>query len=289
MPRFAASDGLSLHYTDSAELAAETGTPLAPDAPTILCLAGLTRNSGDFRFVLPFLTGYRVIRMDYRGRGLSDYADNIATYAITQEAEDAIALLDHLGLDKVTILGTSRGGLIAMLLAATHPDRLSGAILNDIGPEIAPGGLDRIFEYVGIRPEFTDYEAAADGLKAAMEPRFPGVTRDRWRIHAELIWREGPDGLDLRYDPRLRDALIGQAGVGPAPDLWGLWERLARLPITVLHGENSDLLNTDILARMQDHAPRMRAATVPDRGHVPFLDERKALEAILGHMRDFAA
>ena len=276
MARFDAAGGLGLHYTD------------AGSGPAILCLAGLTRNSGDFRFVLPFLTDYRVIRMDYRGRGQSDWADDASTYSVAQEAADAIALLDHLGVARATILGTSRGGLIAMLLAATHPQRLGGAILNDIGPEIAPGGLDRIMDYVGLRPEFADFEAAADGLKTAMEPRFPGVARDRWRIHAELIWSEAEDGLDLRYDPRLRDALIGQAGAGPAPDLWSLWDALALMPVTVLHGENSDLLNADILARMQARAPQMRAVTVPDRGHVPFLDEAASLGGITAHLTEFA-
>ncbi|MFD0858428.1 alpha/beta fold hydrolase [Roseovarius aquimarinus] len=277
MPRFAVPDGLELHYTDTGE------------GPAVLCLAGLTRNSDDFRFVLPFLPDYRVIRMDYRGRGLSDRAEDISTYSIVQEAADAVALLDHLGIARATILGTSRGGLIAMLLAASHPERLRGAILNDIGPEIAPGGLDRIMEYVGIPPAYADYAEAADGLAAAMAPRFPGVTRDRWRLHAELIWaeREG-GGLDLRYDARLRDALRGQAGAGPAPDLWALWDALARLPVTVLHGANSDLLNAEILARMQARAPGMRAVTVPARGHVPFLDERESLVGILDHLKDHA-
>ncbi|MFX0541229.1 alpha/beta fold hydrolase [Roseovarius sp. S4756] len=280
MARFRAADGLSLHYTDSKD------APEGHDGPAILCLAGLTRNSGDFRFVAPFLTGYRVIGMDYRGRGQSDYAQDISTYSVAQEAADAIALMDHLQLERATILGTSRGGLIAMLLAATHSQRLAGAILNDIGPEIAPAGLDRILEYVGQRPAYADYESAADGLKAAMEPRFPDVTRDRWRIHAELIWKEAADGLDLRYDARLRDALIGQAGAGPAPDLWALWDELAKLPVTVLRGANSDLLNTEILGRMQARAPGMRAVTVPDRGHVPFLDEAASLRGILDHLKD---
>jgi pimeloyl-ACP methyl ester carboxylesterase len=283
MARFTAQDGLGLHYSDTCD------APDGGDGPAILCLAGLTRNSGDFRFVLPFLPEYRVICMDYRGRGKSDHAEDITTYSVAQEAADAITLLDHLGVARATILGTSRGGLIAMLLAATHPQRMAGAILNDIGPEIAPGGLDRIMDYVGHRPEFADYDAAADALKAAQEARFPGVTRDRWRLHAELIWAEAPGGgLDLRYDPRLRDALIGQAGAGPAPDLWSLWDALAQLPVTVLHGANSDLLNADILSRMQARAPEMRAVTVPDRGHVPFLDEAASLQGITAHLKDYA-
>ncbi len=280
MGRFTTADGLSLFYSDTAECP-------GGDGPPVLCLAGLTRNSGDFRFVLPFLAGYRVIRLDYRGRGRSDRGD-AASYTVPQEAQDVLALLDHLGLDRVTILGTSRGGLIAMLLGGTAPGRLAGAILNDIGPELVPGGLDRIMDYVGRRPKYRSYDEAADGLAALNAAQFPGVPQARWRLHAENIWeeREG-ERLALRYDARLRGALEA-AGALPAPDLWPLFEALAALPLTVLHGANSDLLSAGILAQMQARAPRMRAHTVPDRGHVPFLDEGAALDGILSHLRDYA-
>lgn len=275
MTHFTTTDGLNLHYTDEGS------------GPVVLCLAGLTRNSGDFGFVLPFLKAYRVIRMDYRGRGQSDHASDISTYTIVQEGADAIALLDYLGVKRATILGTSRGGLIAMMLAATHPERLNGLILNDIGPVIAPAGLDRIKDYIGLRPAFRSYDEAADGLLAQNTHRFPGVPRDRWRRHAQLIWAEKPgEPLALRYDAHLRDAVIAQADADLAADLWPLWDAAAKLPLTVLHGENSDLLNTDILARMQARAPDMRAVTVPDRGHVPFLDEAEALDAILTHLTE---
>ena len=280
MARFVTADGLTLHYADTAEQ--EGG-----DGPAILCLAGLTRNSADFQMVLPFLAGYRVIRMDYRGRGLSDYAKDFTTYSVPQEAHDALSLLDHLGLERATILGTSRGGLIAMVLAATAPDRLAGAILNDIGPELAPAGLDRIMDYLGRRPIFRSYDEAAEGLAAINAAQFPGVSRARWRLHAENIWAEqgGGSRLALRYDPRLRDA-VEQSGAQPAPDLWPLFDALAALPLTVLRGANSDLLSADLLARMQARAPLMRAVTVPDRGHVPFLDEAASLDGIITHLKD---
>lgn len=280
MAHFTTADGLSLHYTDTAGM--EGG-----DGPPLLCLAGLTRNAGDFRFVLPFLAGYRVICMDYRGRGQSDFADDPASYSVPQEAHDALALLDHLGLARATILGTSRGGLIAMALAAGAPERLTGAILNDIGPELPKGGLSRIMDYVGRRPKYRSYDEAAEGLAALNAAQFPGVPVARWRMHAENVWREVPgERLALRYDARLRDALEGQAGVLPAPDLWPAFDALANLPLTVLHGANSDLLSADLMARMQTRAPAMRAVTVPDRGHVPFLDEGAALDAILAHLKE---
>lgn len=269
MGSFITTDGLRLHYEDGG-----TGAP-------VLCLAGLTRNSGDFRFLVPFLPDHRMIRLDYRGRGQSDFDPDYRNYTIPREAQDAIELLDHLGLDRVSLIGTSRGGLIAMRLATTHPARLSGVVLNDIGPEVAPDGLARIMDYVGQAPAFNDYDGAAQGLQAAYAASFPGVTLARWRLQAELMWTErAGGGLGLRYDPRLRDALIAQADAGPAPDLWGMFDHLARLPLAVIRGANSDLLSAQTLTRMQARAPAMHAVTVPDRGHVPFLDEAPSLAAI---------
>ncbi|MDX1785002.1 MAG: alpha/beta hydrolase [Roseovarius sp.] len=274
MPRFLSKGGLTLHYED------------AGDGPPVLCLAGLTRNSADFQFLLPFLPDYRVIRPDYRGRGQSDYANDFMTYSIAQEAQDAITLLDHLGLDRVTLIGTSRGGLIAMLLAHMAPERLSGVILNDIGPEVTPVGIERIMDYVGKEPNAPDLDTAATTLRAVNADAFPGVSFDRWRVQAEMMFYEKPGGgLGLRYDPRLRDALVGQAGAGPAPDLWALFDALAKLPLTAIRGANSDLLSVETFAKMQERAPGMHTTTVPDRGHVPFLDEAEALAAIHTHLK----
>ena len=270
MPQFQTTDGLRLHYEDQGK-----GAP-------VLCLAGLTRNVADFTCLLPHLSNHRVIRMDYRGRGQSDHADDFMTYNIGQEALDAIALLDHLGLDRVTLIGTSRGGLIAMALSVTHPDRLSGAVLNDIGPEVAPTGIERIMDYVGREPPFADLDAAAEALQAGHAAGFPGVPLSRWREQAEFMWYDKPDGgVGLRYDARLRDALVGQAGAGDTtPDLWQLFDGLRALPTAAIRGANSDLLNAETFAAMQACHPAMITATVPDRGHVPFLDEPEALAAI---------
>ena len=269
MARFTASDGVTLHFEDE-------GT-----GPAILCLAGLTRNATDFTYLMPHLADYRVIRMDYRGRGLSDYAEDFMSYNILREGQDAVELLDHLGLDKVTLIGTSRGGLIAMALSVTNPDRLNGVVLNDIGPEVAPVGIERIMDYVGKEPPFANLDAAADALKAGHEAGFPGVPLSRWREQAEFMWTDKPGGgVGLRYDARLRDALIGQAGVGEAPDLWLLFDGLLPLPLAVIRGENSDLFAPETFEKMLARHPGMIGAVVPDRGHVPFLDEVEAVGAI---------
>lgn len=269
MPRFTTKDGLSLHYTDAGE-----GRP-------VLCLAGLTRNGADFSYLAPHLPGVRLIRMDYRGRGQSEYASDPMTYNILREGEDAIELLDHLGLAKATVIGTSRGGLISMALSATHPERLQAVVLNDIGPVVDPKGLERIMEYVGKTPPFPDLDAAAQALAAGHAHDFPGVSVSRWREQANFMWEDAPGaGLALRYDPKLREALIGQAGVVEAPDLWALFDGLKAIPLAAIRGANSDLLTAETLEAMQARHPGLIAATVPDRGHVPFLDEHAALSAI---------
>ena len=268
MARVTAADGTGLHYEDEG-----AGQP-------VLCLAGLTRNSADFGFLLPHLDGCRVIRMDYRGRGRSDPADPMS-YTILQEAEDAVLLLDHLGLPRVTVIGTSRGGLVAMVLAQFHRDRLAGVVLNDIGPEVAEAGLARIMDYVGREPELPDLETAAGALAHVNAAGFPEVPLARWRDQAAAMFVEKPGGgLGLRYDARLREALIGQAGAGEAPDLWQMFDALRDIPTAAIRGENSDLLSPETFREMQARHPGLIAATVPDRAHVPFLDEPEALAAI---------
>ncbi len=268
MAFFTTTDGLRLYYEDTG-----TGVPM-------LCLAGLTRNSRDFSYLAPHTTDLRMIAMDYRGRGQSDYDPNHGNYSIPSEAQDVIELLDHLGLDKVTLLGTSRGGLIAMVLAASHPDRLAGVILNDVGPVIEPTGIAKIMDYVGKRPNATTYDEAAQAMKCVMEPQFPGVSLDTWRRQAEFQFVETKTGLDLRYDAALRTALQEQAAAGATPDLWPLFDALRDIPTGVIRGKNSDLLGVGTLRAMHDRHPGLISAQVPDRGHVPFLNEPQSLDVI---------
>lgn len=267
---FTLSDGTTLGYDVQGR-----GKPL-------FCLAGLTRNRSDFDYVLPHLSTVQVIRMDYRGRGASDWTGP-ATYTVLQEAQDALALLDHLGLAQTAILGTSRGGLIGMLLAAMAGPRLTGLCLNDIGPVIERAGLDRIAAYVGRRPAARDLAGFAVAL-AQGQPAFANVPPDRWLEEATHHARVTPDGLDLTYDPTLREAF--QAGMtAPAPDLWPLFDACAGVPVTLIRGANTDLLSMATVAAMQARRPDMGFANVPDRGHVPFLDEPASLNALHSFIR----
>ena len=265
MPDFLAPDGTRLYFSDSGV------------GPPILALAGLTRNSSDFDYVAPFLSGQRLIRMDYRGRGRSEWSGP-DTYTIPTEARDAIALLDHLNIEKATILGTSRGGLIAMVLANTHRDRLSGICLVDIGPELSTAGLEVIKGYIGKNPEQRSYRDAA-AARAKLMKGFRNVSPQRWDDEARKHFIAAPNGLKINYDPALRDAVLA-AGAQPAPDLWPLFDALKGLPIALIHGANSDLLTQATVDEMLNRRPDMIYARVSDRGHVPFLDEPESLEAL---------
>ena len=267
MPEFRTSDGLRLWYEDQG------------DGPPLLCLAGLSRNATDFDYVLPYLVGeHRVIRLDARGRGHSQRAPDWRTYTIPTEARDVLELLAHLGLERVPILGTSRGGLVGMALGLMARPRLGGLCLVDVGPVIEPEGLEAIMGYLGRPPEARTLEEAALARATTMAG-FEGVPPERWRAEAERHCRETPDGLALTYDPRLRDAVI-EAGAQPAPDLWPLFDALAGLPLACIRGANSDLLSRATLEEMARRRPDMIVAEVPGRGHVPFLDEPEALEAL---------
>ncbi|NNU79310.1 alpha/beta fold hydrolase [Halovulum dunhuangense] len=266
MQRFTTSDGLSLAFQVSGE-----GLPL-------LCLPGLTRNHHDFddlRAVLP--EGLRMIALTSRGREPSDFAPDPMSYDIPTEARDALELLDHLGIARAVILGTSRGGLIAMVIAALAPQRLSGVLLNDIGPEIDADGLSRIMDYLGRRPAARDMDALAVKLAETMGAGFPDFDAAMWDRLARRWYREDAEGIALRYDPRLRDAVLAK---GAAPDLWPLFDALAGIPLAVLRGQHSDLLRADTLRQMQARRPDLIAATVPGRGHVPLLDEAESLAVL---------
>lgn len=266
MSFFQAADGARLAYLDEG-----TGVP-------VLALAGLTRAHTDFDFVAPHLAQVRLIRPDYRGRGASDWT-GAATYNVPQEAADVLALMDHLGLERVAILGTSRGGLIALALAAIAPGRLAGICFNDIGPVIERAGLEKIFDYVGRNPAAKMIDALVERFPRTMAG-FADVPEARWRAFAERLYDEGPRGLTIRYDPALRESFLA-AFQGPPVDLWPFFDACEGLPLALIRGANSDLLSAETVAEMRRRRPDMIFADVPDRAHVPFLDEPEAL-AVLG-------
>ncbi|MDQ1849046.1 alpha/beta hydrolase [Gemmobacter fulvus] len=262
---FTSSDGAQIAYSDTGD-----GLPL-------LCLAGLTRTMADFDYLAPHLPPLRLIRMDYRGRGASAWT-GATTYTVPQEGRDALELLDHLGVAQAAVLGTSRGGLIAMLLAAVAKPRLLGICLNDIGPVIDRPGLERIFDYVGRNPNAKTHAALAAALPRNM-PGFANVPEARWLEEAQKHYTQSERGLRITYDPALRDAFLA-AFQGPEVDAWPLFDACVGLPLALIRGANSDLLSPATVAEMQRRAPDMLVAEVPDRAHIPFLDEPPALAVI---------
>nr|WP_249139022.1 alpha/beta hydrolase [Actibacterium sp. MT2.3-13A] len=262
---FTASDGARLAYR------------IRGEGPALLCLSGLTRTMADFDYLAPHLEEARMICLDSRGRGASQWT-GAETYTVPREARDALELLDHLGIGAAPILGTSRGGLIGMLIAATAPERLTGLCLNDVGPVVERAGLERIADYVGRNPRARTLEQAAAAMPQVMEG-FANVPANRWREEAAKHYVQTAEGLEITYDPALRDAFLA-AYDAEAPDMWPCFDALAGKPVALIRGANSDLLSPETAAEMRRRRPDMIFAEVPGRAHIPFLDEVESLAAI---------
>jgi pimeloyl-ACP methyl ester carboxylesterase len=274
MKTFTAADGARLAYRDEGR-----GLPL-------LALAGLTRDGRDFDYLAHHLPpDVRLIRLDSRGRGGSDWT-GAATYVVGQEVADALALLDHLGLDRAAIIGSSRGGILGMVIAATARHRLLGLCLNDVGPVLERDGLLRIAAYVGVEPAVPTLDEVADRMQAAM-PGFDHVPPLRWQEETVRHYVQHADGVGLTYDPALR-AAFDAALAGPLPELWPLFDACAGLPLALIRGAASDVLSDATAAEMCRRRPDMLFADVPSRGHIPFLDEPEAV-AVVNRWLDLVA
>ena len=267
MPKFTTSDGLGIAYLDEGN---RSGLP-------VLCIPGLTRNLADFNPIAGALTDVRLVRITCRGRGDSDRDPDYRNYSVPVEARDCLELLDHLAIDRAAVLGTSRGGLIAMYLALTARNRIAGVLLNDIGPVLEPEGLDLIFDYLGKQPGHGNLDEYVEDL-ATRSKGFAGVRRERWEELARSTVIKTSSGLRINYDPRLRDAVLGQSM--DAFDPWAWFRALDQLPTALVRGANSELLSRETASRMRELRPDMVFAEVPDRGHVPFLDEPESIAAV---------
>ncbi|MEO1602135.1 MAG: alpha/beta hydrolase [Pseudomonadota bacterium] len=276
MESFLAPDGRRLAYRDSF---AEGGV----DGPVVLCLAGLTRNMRDFDSVAATLgSRFRVIRLDCRGRGASEHAvDPMAEYQIPIELGDVLALVAHLGLTRLVVIGTSRGGILGLLLAGARPDLVAGLVLNDVGARLETAGLLAIMQWLGKAPAASDFDTAAQDLAEAYRSTFPDVPLSRWRLFAEAIYDNRDGRPVLSYDPALR--AVTEAGFDasePFIDLWPLVDPVTDLPMLLIRGANSDLLAAETVTEMQERCANLEAIEIAKRGHVPFLDEPDAIAAI---------
>jgi pimeloyl-ACP methyl ester carboxylesterase len=264
-------DGLKLHYRDYAG---------RTDRPPLLMLHGLTRNSRDFENVAARYAGdWRVIAVDFRGRGQSARDPNSAQYVPGTYAADVIQLLDELGIGEAVFLGTSLGGLVTMIVAQVAPERVAGVLLNDVGPELDLSGIDRIKTYVGKPVVFRDWDEVADTLQERTGDVHPRYGRAEWLRFAKRICRQTAQGVEFDYDMAIADP-FNAGNTGEVSDGWPYYRVLAGRPILVLRGETSDLLTDAAAQRMATEIPDVDVVTVPRVGHAPDLDEPEAVAAI---------
>jgi pimeloyl-ACP methyl ester carboxylesterase len=268
---FTVRDGLVLHYRDY---------PGSADHPPLLCLHGLTRNARDFAdFAERYSPRFRVIALDFRGRGMSDYDPVPARYLPLTYAYDVIELLDELKLPQAIFVGTSLGGLVAMTIAGIDPIRIAGSILNDVGPELNPAGFGKIMSYIGNGERFRSWDDAAAALKTIFGPSFDRYTHADWVRMAKRNCREDNGEIVFDYDPAI--ALPFNVPLPEVPfDWWPFYLILAEKALLIVRGANSVLLTAGAAERMALAAPGVSVVTVPHVGHAPELNEPEAVAAI---------
>lgn len=272
-----APDGLKLHVRC-------TGPRLAPGAP-VICLPGLTRTTADFDDLAAALASNpeaprRVLALDYRGRGLSDYDRDPANYSLAVELGDLQAVLTALDVPPAVFVGTSRGGLLTMLLASAQPTAIAGVVLNDIGPVIEPKGLARIKSYVGKLPQPKSFEEGAAIFRRLFGQQFTRLTDADWLAYSRRSFKVEQHRLVPTYDVALAKTMEGINFDQPIPPLWAAFDALGRIPLMVIRGENSDLLSEETVAAMRARRPSMEILMVPDQGHAPILSGPELIDPI---------
>ena len=266
------SDGLRLHYRDYAGPA---------DRPPILCLPGLTRNARDFEPVADRLAGeWRILAVEFRGRGQSQHDPNPNNYVPHTYATDLLKLLDQLGIADAVFFGTSLGGIVTMLMSSTDPERIAGALLNDIGPEIEEAGVERLRSYVGKASSWSTWAEAGEAAAQRNRIAFPHYTPEQWEHFARRLASERPDGsVQADYDMAISQAFAEDKGT-PEFEPWSLIEGLEDKPVLIVRGETSDLFSATTADRMLAALPKAELVTIPGIGHAPILDEPEAAAGI---------
>jgi pimeloyl-ACP methyl ester carboxylesterase len=277
-----APDGLRLHVRDY-------GPRTAPLLPAV-CLPGLARTGADFHELAAALatdvkTPRRVIALDYRGRGGSERDANPDNYSLAVELTDLRAVLAALECTPAVFIGTSRGGLLTMLLAAAQPAAVAGAILNDVGPVLEAKGLIHIKGYVGKLPQPRDWAEAGDILRRLFDAQFPKLTQADWREAAKLTWTERDGALMLNYDPKLSRTLETIDLEQPIPAMWAQFDALAAVPLMAIRGLLSDLVSAPTMKKMRARRGKMQVVEVADQGHPPALRGPEMIRRIAAFCR----
>jgi pimeloyl-ACP methyl ester carboxylesterase len=277
-------DGLRLH--------ARRYTAQTPDALTVICLPGLTRNARDFEGLAARLAGrFNILCPDLRGRGDSAYAPDPLTYAPVTYVQDVMALIFHEKLERLAFIGTSLGGILTMAMSAALGPKLKAAVLNDVGPVIEETGLARIRGYVGKVGPFPTWMHAARAIEATNRPAYPDYQIGDWLNMAKRLAYVQPNGrIVMDYDPRLAEPFKLPAGP-TGGDLWPAFEGLKDTPTLAIRGGLSDIISAETLVEMQRRKPDLRTLTIPNVGHAPTLDEPAsvaAIEALLSQVAESA-
>jgi pimeloyl-ACP methyl ester carboxylesterase len=269
-------DEVRLHYRDYRGRAAKDD-----GRPPILCLAGLTRNARDFEEVAERLAGeWRIIAVNFRGRGGSAAAKDPMTYVPTTYVKDVEALLAELGIDRYVAFGTSLGGIVTMLLAVARPGLLAGALLNDVGPEIEPAGLGRIRSYVGKANTWPTWMHAARGVQEGNADVYPDFGVEDWLAMAKRLYRLNSSGrIVLDYDMKIAEP-FRVPGNESGADMWPVFDALKTVPTLIVRGERSDVFGAETAKRMLARLDDGTLATVRGVGHAPTLTEPEAVAAI---------
>lgn len=276
---YKSADGLNLYARDY-------GQPAGACLGTLFCMHGLTRNSADFdELAQRYSVNYRVISMDQRGRGRSDYDPDAANYRPEIYCDDMFGLIKHQKLENIIAIGTSMGGLMAMVMNAMQSGVFKAVVLNDIGPVVDPKGIARIRSYVGTQDAFADWDAAAQGIKTNNGPLFPNLTDAGWLKFAYQTCEKTSDGrVRFAYDKAISEGIRASDPTAVPPDLWGLFDLLCSTPMLVIRGVLSDLLSWETVVEMGSRHTNMQSIEIPDAGHAPLLNEAVSIKAIDGFL-----
>jgi pimeloyl-ACP methyl ester carboxylesterase len=276
-----AQDGLRLHVR-------EYGSRASPGMP-VVCLPGLARTVADFDLLAPALAAgppeRHVVAIDSRGRGQSEHDSDHTNYNCMTELGDIVSVLFALGVGPAAFVGSSRGGVLTMLLAAAHPVSIAAVVFHDVGPVHEAKGFARIKSYIGKLPHPRTFEEGADILRRLMSAQFPKLTADQWLAAAERTWHVKHGELKPAFDLGIARALAGIDVERPMPALWNEFDALAGVPMLVVRGVNSDLLSAETVAAMRARRANMDLIEVADQGHAPIL-EGELVRQIVGFVHN---